>query len=62
MMLTCFNHTIHYLIRLQLKIRSKLEIKNSKVDVLINYWDKMIDKLVKRSEKFGDLQMIHIIN
>ena len=62
MMLTCFNHTIHYLIRLQLKIRSKLEIKNSKVDVLINYWDKMIDKLVKRSEKFGDLQMIYIIN
>lgn len=62
MMLTCFNNMIHHLIGLQLKIRSKLEIKNSKVDVLINYWDKMIDKLVKKSEKFGDLHMIHIIN
>jgi hypothetical protein len=54
MLLTSFNKTIAHLINLQHKIQSKLEIKYSKVDVLINYWDKMTDELIHKSEKFGD--------
>jgi hypothetical protein len=62
MMLKKFKYMLKQIMMLQFRIRDKIKIKFSKVDILINFWDKMIDELVHKSEKFGDNQMIDIIN
>ena len=54
MMLKKFKYMLKQIMLLQNRIRMKIKIKFSKVDVLINSWDKMIDELVHKSEKFGD--------
>ena len=61
-MLKKFKYMLKQIMILQVKYRSKLQIKYSKVDILINFWDKIIDELMEKSEKFGDNQMIEIVN
>jgi len=53
---------LSHLMLLQNQIKKKLQIKYSKVDVLITYWDKVINELVHKSEEFGDNHMIELIN
>ena len=47
---------------MQSKVRTSFATKYSKVDVLINFWDKMINELAHKSEKMMDHHIIGIIN
>ena len=49
---------------MQERIRYKLKTKFSKIDVLVNYWDKFIGMLMKKSQKSRpkDQAAIELIN
>lgn len=39
---------------IQKRIRKQLSLKYSKVDVLINYWDKILGSIIREKAKFKD--------
>lgn len=39
---------------IQKRVRDHLATKFSKIEILVNYWDKMINELARKSEKMMD--------